>query len=87
MKDTTTYIPSTLEEIIQLRQQQLEEVRAQKQVLTEKSREIFTPLESSLTRGQAIMRTFNTGMTIFDGFMVGLKIMKKIKNIFRLKKA
>ena len=29
------------------------------------------------------MRSFNTGMAIFDGVVMGVKIMKKIRRFFR----
>lgn len=37
----------------------------------------FNPLHSSL------VKKLTTGFAIFDGFMIGLKIIRKIKNIFR----
>ena len=37
----------------------------------------FNPMHSSL------MKKLTTGFAIFDGFMIGLKVIRKIKNLFR----
>ena len=29
------------------------------------------------------MRAFNTGMAVFDGVMLGVKLMRKVRKIFR----
>jgi hypothetical protein len=85
MKNITSHVPSTLEEIVLLKNKQLDEIKIQRQVLANDFRELFTPFESSFMKGQSIVRTLNTGITIFDGFMAGLKIMRKIKKIFKFK--
>ena len=39
-------------------------------------------LEELRTQKQ-VMRAFNTGMAVFDGAMLGIKLMRKIRKIFR----
>ena len=59
----------TLEEITQRKKKLLNEIHAQKRAATNKA--------------DSLMRSFNTGMAIFDGVVMGIKIMKKIRAYFR----
>ena len=54
--------------------------------MTGLSHEIFGPLRPATNKGNAMMRTFNTGMAIFDGIVLGVKMMKKFKRFFGRKK-
>ena len=47
MKNITSHVPSTLEEIVLLKNKQLDEIKIQRQVLANDFRELFTPFESS----------------------------------------
>ena len=51
--------------------------------MTATTREIFAPLAPATNKADAIMRSFNTGMAVFDGAMLGIKLMKKVRKIFR----
>lgn len=73
----------TLEEIARRKEETLTKIRAQQGVMTATARNIFAPLIPAASAGNAMMRSFNTGMAIFDGVMMGLKIMKKIRSIFQ----
>lgn len=73
----------TLEDIARLKAEKLEEIREQKRAMTRTARRIFAPLAPAASKGDALMRSFNTGMAVFDGVMMGLKIMKKIRRFFR----
>ncbi|WP_291528197.1 hypothetical protein [Bacteroides sp. UBA939] len=75
----------TLESIVQRKLELREKLRAQQQVMADITREIFEPLEPAVNKGSAIMRAFNTGMAVFDGLMLGLKMMRKIRQSFRTK--
>ena len=73
----------TLEEIT-LRKEKLQgEIKAQKKAMTATARDIFAPLAPPTYKADAIMRSFNTGMAIFDGVMTGIKVMRKIREYFR----
>ena len=67
----------TLEEIAERKKKLLNEIHAQKKAMTATTREIFAPL------APATMRSFNTGMAVFDGVVMGIKIMRKIRAYFR----
>ena len=59
------------------------ELRTQKQVMSDTARNLFAPIAPAADKGTAIMRAFNTGMAVFDGAMLGIKLMRKIRKIFR----
>ena len=73
----------TLEDLQQRRAEALEELRTQKQVMSDTARNLFAPIAPAADKGTAIMRAFNTGMAVFDGAMLGIKLMRKIRKIFR----
>lgn len=73
----------TLEEIEERKKELLNDIHAQKKAMTATTREIFAPLAPATNKADAIMRSFNTGMAIFDGVVMGIKIMKKIRAYFR----
>ncbi len=83
MNDTSKTEILTLEDLQQRRAEALDELRAQKQVMSDTARNLFAPIAPAADKGTSIMRAFNTGMAIFDGVMLGVKLMRKVKKIFR----
>lgn len=74
----------TLEEISQRKQEVLQDIRIQHQVIADTTQEIFAPLMPSAHQGESsLIKKFNTGMAIFDGVMVGMKLLKSIRKVFR----
>ena len=73
----------TLEDIAQRKQEVLQEICDQKQAMADTTRRIFAPLAPAASGGNALMRSFSTGMAIFDGVMRTLpkKILKKHPDI------
>ena len=67
----------TLEDIAQRKQEVLQEICDQKQAMADTTRRIFAPL------GNALMRSFSTGIAIFDGVMLGMKMIRKVRGLFR----
>ena len=82
MNDISNTEILTLEDL-QRRAEALEELRTQKQVMSDTARNLFAPIAPAADKGTAIMRAFNTGMAVFDGAMLGIKLMRKIRKIFR----
>ena len=72
MDNTTNTTPVTLESIAQKKAMLLQE--------------IFAPLEPATNKANAMMRAFNTGMAVFDGIVLGVKVMKKFRKIFGRKR-
>ena len=66
----------TLEDIAQ-------EICDQKQARAETTRRIFAPRAPAASGGNALMRSFSTGMAIFDGVMLGMKMIRKVRGLFR----
>lgn len=75
-------IPSTLESIALQKAELLKQIRLQKEIMTEITQEIFAPLAPATNKTSSMMRAFNTGMAVFDGVMLGIKVMKKFKSLF-----
>ena len=72
----------TLEDIEFQKQQKLDEIQFQKEIITETVQVIFAPLEPATTKAESLMRTVNTGMAIFDGVMLGMKTIGRLKRMF-----
>ena len=51
--------------------------------MNDTARNLFAPIAPAANKGTAIMRAFNTGIAVFDGAMLGIKLMKKVRKIFR----
>ena len=83
MNDTVQTEILTLEDLQQQKAEALEELRAQQQIMADNARNLFAPIAPAADKGTAIMRAFNTGMAVFDGVMLGVKLMRKVRKIFR----
>lgn len=83
MNDTVQTEILTLEDLQQQKTEALEELRAQQQIMADTARNLFAPIAPAADKGTAIMRAFNTGMAVFDGVMLGVKLMRKVRKIFR----
>ena len=83
MNDTVQTEILTLEDLQRQKAEALEELRAQKQVMNDTARNLFAPIAPAANKGTANMRAFNTVMAVFDGAMLGIKLMKKVRKIFR----
>ena len=76
---------SQLEEIIPTQKRKLlNEIHAQKKAMDKPQHARYLPpLLPANNKADAIMRSFNTGMAIFDGVMLGVKVMRKVRTYFR----
>ena len=73
----------TLEEIAERKKQLQHEIQVQKKTIITTTREIFAPVAPTANKADAIMRSFNTGMAVFDGVVMGIKIMRKVRAYFK----
>ena len=78
MDNTTNTTPVTLESIAQKKAMLLQEIRLQKEIMTGLTQEIFAPLEPATNKANA--------MAVFDGIVLGVKVMKKFRKIFGRKR-
>ena len=84
MNNSTPTPPKiTLEDIAQRKQEILQDIRNQKQAMADTTRRIFAPHAPAASSGSSLMRSFNTGMAIFDGVMLGMKMIRKVRGLFR----
>lgn len=81
-----TPLPSTLEELHSLKVQALQDVHQQKEVVEAMTRKLLTPFTPSANKTPPVMKAFNTGMAIFDGAMLGIKIIRKLQRAFKFSK-
>lgn len=73
----------TLEEITLRKEKLLKEIHSQKKAMTATTREIFAPITPVSNKANTLMRSFNTGMAIFEGVMMGIKVMRKVHGYFK----
>ena len=74
----------TLEDIIRMKTEKLEEIRASKKRIVDNARQIFHPTET-LNSANTLMNNFSSGMVIFNGVLTGFKIIKRIRSFFKKK--
>lgn len=74
----------TLEDIIRMKKEKLEEIRASKERIHIAARDLFHPNQTE-PGIPTLMNNFNSGIAIFNGIMTGFKIIKRIRSLFRHK--
>ena len=74
-----------LEDIIQLKAEKKRELDKQMDIIHERAHNIFAPIGPATNKAESLMRTFNTGMAVYDGLMLGMKTIKRIKDLFKRK--
>lgn len=81
----SSHVPQkyTLEEIDQLKKNVLAEIEIEKKAMMSTVHQIFAPLAPPASKTDSIMRSFNTGIAVFDGVMLGIKIIKNVRSLFR----
>ena len=72
----------TLEDLLVQKQELKKQIESQQQKLVE-SYYLLTEPFSLNPMHSSLINKLTTGFAIFDGFMIGLKIIRKIKNLFR----
>lgn len=86
MEDIFKSNTATSFEMLQLQKAEtLNELHAQKKIMAESVKNLFAPVAPANNKGTAIMRAFNTGLAVFDGVMLGIKVMRKMKTSLRKK--
>ncbi|MEG2573164.1 MAG: hypothetical protein RSA44_00720 [Bacteroides sp.] len=73
--------PITLEEIANRKEELRLEIEKQREEIVGSAKNLFSPISSGITP-RSLMRSMNAGMAIFDGVLLGLKIMRKLKQFF-----
>lgn len=74
-----------LDDIIRMKTEKLEEIRASKERIYHVARDLFHPNQSE-NEVPTLMNNLNSGIAIFNGAMTGFRIIKRIRSFFRHKK-
>lgn len=74
----------TLEDLTRRKKEIIAEIRLEEEIMSEYSQRIFAPFLPS-SDNNSILKKFNTGLAIFDGVMLGVKIFKGLRNFFKKK--
>lgn len=82
MNETTKY---SIQIISDRKNSKKTELRASKERIHELTQNLFSPPETK-SKMDLMMHHFNTGMAAYDGIMTGVKIYRRIKEIFSGKK-
>lgn len=75
--------PTTLEEIARRKAVARQQIDSQKAVISRLASELAAPVKPAATRAGSAVRLFNTGFAVFDGLMMGFKIMRKVQGLIR----
>lgn len=78
----TSAVPGTLEELMQRKAVLQQQIQAQKVVLARIGSELTAPFAPAAHKGNSLLHAFNRGMAVFDGVMLGLKMMRKFRTFF-----
>jgi hypothetical protein len=73
-----------LEDIIQRKREIRTEIGLQKDVIVYSAKRLVS-FSSGTTPGGGIFKKFGTGMAVFDGILIGYKMIKRVKKLFRRK--
>lgn len=76
----------TMDDIVRLKQDLLADIHKQKDLMSDLTHEIFAPLSPAPSGKNGLMHSFNTGMAIFDGVVLGVKVIHKFRSLFHKKK-
>ena len=73
----------TLEDIARQKAALLKQIRTQKGKMTTLSQGFIAPLKPTTKKSTAMMGLFNKGMVVFDGVLIGYKLLRKFRKMFR----
>lgn len=72
----------TLEDVIARQEELLAEIKKKEEKMSNYSQQIFAPFLSSSENNHSLIKKINTGVAIFDGAVIGLKLFKSFRKIF-----
>lgn len=75
--------PMTLENIARQKEEVRKQILVQKEVMGDLVHELFAPMKPPASKAEGMMQAFNTGMAMFEGARLGMKIIRRVKGFFR----
>lgn len=84
---TTDYTKKqiTLEDISKRKLEVLSQIKVQKETIQNTASDLFSPVKAT-NKMELVMNSVNSGMAAFDGIMTGIKIIRRIRSLFRRRK-
>lgn len=76
----------TMDDIVRLKQELLADIHKQKDIMSDLAHEIFAPPTPAPTGKNGLIHSFNTGMAVLDGVVLGVKVIRKFRSFFHHKK-
>ena len=73
----------TLEDIAIQKAAIRKKLGAQKEKMNELTHRFTAPLKPAAKKGNAVMGAFNTSMAIFDGVLIGYKLLRRVKKFLK----
>lgn len=73
----------TLEDIAVRKAAILKRINLQKEKINGLSQGFITPLKPVAKKSNAVMGAFNTSMVVFDGVLIGYKLLRKFRKLFK----
>ncbi len=81
----TKHIPATIDELIARKTEILQEIQKQKMTVDKLGKSIISPIVPTAARAGNIAKCFNKGMLVLEGFMLGLKFIRRFRKLFKRK--
>lgn len=72
----------TLEDIVRMKAEKLEEIRASKGRIRNAAQDFFRPKRTD-TDDNVLMNNVSSGIAIFNGIMTGFRIINRIRKFFQ----
>jgi hypothetical protein len=85
MNDKSSIKPKseiTIDDIREQKEQILKSIRKDKVAIGNRWNEMFTPREAT-TKGEKIIAMVDNAFAIYDGAMLGLKLIRRFRGMFR----
>lgn len=73
----------TLESIALKKAALQKRIGKQKQKMSALSQEFIAPLKPTVSKSSAVMGLFNKGMVVFDGVLIGYKLLRRFRKALR----
>lgn len=73
----------TLDDIAQRKQDVLAAIRLKHTSIGDSAQRLVSPYTKSTAENKSLLQTFNQGFLIFDGVVVGMKLINRIRKMFR----
>ncbi|GEM_PF-2154557 len=73
----------TLDDITQRKEQVLAAIRLKHTTISGKAQQLVSPYVKSTNDNKSLLQTFNKGFLVFDGVVVGMRLINRIRKMFR----